>query len=156
MVIIYNCGKQILWRAQTHAPNLLAILMAMAMRRYSNEHIDQCVMLSTSIKATGRRNWLSICSVLPQRPPSYKLLIANKCISLAGNFGSHGDVPVQYRAHQHMRCAQSFNLSRWTPKLVEYLLCIAPATARVPYKLLIANKCISLSGNFDGHGNAPV
>jgi hypothetical protein len=33
-----------------------------------------------------------------------------------------------------MRCAQFFNLSHWTPQLVEYLLCIAPATARVPYK----------------------
>jgi len=33
-----------------------------------------------------------------------------------------------------MRRAQRFNLSHWTPQLVEYLLSIAPATARVPYK----------------------
>jgi hypothetical protein len=33
-----------------------------------------------------------------------------------------------------MRRAQHFNLSYCTPQSVEYLLCIAPATARVPYK----------------------
>ncbi len=64
----------------------------------------------------------------------YKLLIANKCISLAGNFDGHGDAPVQYQAHQHMRRAQRFNLSHWTPQSVKYSLRIAPATARVPYK----------------------
>ena len=71
-------------------------------------------------------------------------------------FWWHSDAPVQYQAHQHMRRAQSFNLSHWTLQLVEYLLRIALATARVPYKLLIANKCISLACNVDGHGNAPV
>ena len=35
---------------------------------------------------------------------------------------------------RHMRLAQRFNLSHWTPQLVEYSLRIAPETARVPYK----------------------
>jgi hypothetical protein len=33
-----------------------------------------------------------------------------------------------------MHLAQRFNLSHWTPQLVKYSLCIAPVTARVPYK----------------------
>ena len=64
----------------------------------------------------------------------YKLLIANKCISLAGNFDGQGNAPVQYQAHQTMNRAQGFSLSHCTTQLVEYLIRIAPATARVPYK----------------------
>ena len=78
------------------------------------------------------------------------------CTSFAGDFDGHGNAPVQYRAHWPMRCAQRFNLSHWTPQLVRYLLRISQATARIQYKLLIANECITLAGNFNGHGNAPV
>jgi hypothetical protein len=130
--------------------------MAMAVHQYGTKRIDRCVVLRALIEATEHHNRSSIHSVLPRRLPAYKLLIENKCISLAGNFDGHGNAPVRYQAHRHMRSAQRFNLSHWTPQLVEYLLRIAPATARVPYKLLIANKCISLAGNFDDHGDAPV
>ena len=65
MVIIYNYGTQILQRQQTNASHSLAILVAMAMSQYSTKRIDLCVMLSASVKATGCRNWSSICSVSP-------------------------------------------------------------------------------------------
>ena len=117
---------------------------------------DTCVVLSDSIYATGHRNWLNICSVLLWCLLGSHTNKQNKCISLAGNFDGHDNARVHYKAHQHMHRAHCFNLSHWTLKLVEYLLRISPATARVPYKLLIANKCISLAGYFDGHGNAPV
>ena len=71
MVIIDNYGMQILRQSQAHAPCLLVISMAMAMRQYGIERIDLCIVLSTSIQATGRRNRSSICSVFPQRPPGY-------------------------------------------------------------------------------------
>ena len=54
---------------KTNASHLLVILMAMAMRRYGTERINQCVVLRASTEATGRRNWLSICSILPWRLP---------------------------------------------------------------------------------------
>ena len=49
MVIIYNYAMQIVWQSQAHAPHLLAISMAMAMRQYSTEHIDTCVVLGALI-----------------------------------------------------------------------------------------------------------
>ena len=64
------------------------------------------------------------------------MTITSTCTSFAGDFNGrgHGHAPVLYQAQQPMRCSQHFNLSHWTPQLVRYLLRIAPATARVPYK----------------------
>ena len=62
------------------------------------------------------------------------MTITSTCTSFAGYFDGHCDEPVQYRVHQSVRCAQSFNWSHWTPQLVEYSLRIALATARVPFK----------------------
>ena len=44
-------------------------LMAMAICRYTTEHIYQCVVLRASIEATGHRNWSSIHSILPRQLP---------------------------------------------------------------------------------------
>ena len=52
-----------------NAFHLLAILRAIAMRRYGTKRIDQCVVLSASIEAMGRRNWLSIHPISPRKPP---------------------------------------------------------------------------------------
>ena len=49
MVIISNHGMQILQRQQTKASHSLAISVEMAMRQYSTERIDLCVVISTSI-----------------------------------------------------------------------------------------------------------
>ena len=54
---------------KTNASHLLAILMAKAMRWYSTERINWCIVLSASIESTGHRNWSSIGSVLPQQQP---------------------------------------------------------------------------------------
>ena len=87
-----------------------------------------------------RHNWSNICSVSARRPPgshtNKQKTQQNKCTSLAGHFDGHGDVPVWYQAHWPMHCAWRFNFnqSHWTPQMVKYLLCIAPATNRVPYK----------------------
>ena len=54
---------------KTNASHLLAISMAKAMRWYGTKRIDQCIVLSASIKATGHRNRSSIHSVSPLRPP---------------------------------------------------------------------------------------
>ena len=70
MVIVYNYGMQILRGQQTHAPHLLAILMAMAMRWYCTKHINQCRMLVYSIKATDSHIRASICLISPHLPPA--------------------------------------------------------------------------------------
>ena len=49
MVIIYNYGMQLLRQQQTNASPVLAILVAMAMRQYSTEHINIFVVLVASI-----------------------------------------------------------------------------------------------------------
>ena len=53
------------------------------------------------------------------------------CTSFAGDFDVHGNAPVRYWLHQPMRRGHCFNLSHWTPQLVEYLLCIALETASI-------------------------
>jgi hypothetical protein len=50
---------------------LLAILIAMQMRRYDAGHITQCQWSTSraSLEATGCRHQVSECYVLPQQPP---------------------------------------------------------------------------------------
>ena len=48
--------------AMQNIPSLLAISMAIAMRRYYTAHIAQWRRLMAFIKATKRRHWASTCS----------------------------------------------------------------------------------------------
>ena len=110
---------QILWQSQAHAPHLLAILMAMAMLQYSTIALTYELCSALQFKPLDSANsWVFALYCLATA--SNKLLIANKCISLAGHFDGHGNAPVQYQAHWPMCRAQRFNLSYWTPQLVKY------------------------------------
>jgi hypothetical protein len=55
-------GQQQTKQSQKHTPTLLAILMAMAMRRYITACIAQWRRSRTSLEATGRRHCVSIMS----------------------------------------------------------------------------------------------
>ncbi len=68
------CGWQN-WQWHQHVPPLLAVLMAMAVRRCNTKCIAQCSMSRATPEDTGRRHWATTHSVLPQRPPGQQ---ANK------------------------------------------------------------------------------
>jgi hypothetical protein len=59
-----------------------------------------------------------------------KLMMTNKCISVAGHFNSHGGAPVQYKVHCLMQHVQGYTGSHWMLPSSDYLLGIAPAAAR--------------------------
>jgi hypothetical protein len=60
--------------------------------------------------------------------------------SSAGHFDSHGGVPMQYQLYLLMQHAQGYTDSHWTPPSGGYLLCIAPAAARIPSKTTTIKK----------------
>ncbi len=75
MVLSYGyCGWQN-WQWHQHVPLLLAVLMAIAVRRCDTKRMAQCSMSRATPEATGRRHRATTCSVLPQRPPGQQ---ANK------------------------------------------------------------------------------
>ncbi len=53
-------GQQAYKQQSTNTPAKLAILMAMAMRRYVTAHIAQWRRSRASLEATGHRHWVSI------------------------------------------------------------------------------------------------
>ncbi len=55
-------GQQANKQQSTNTPKKVAVLMAMAMRRYVTTHIAQWRRSRASLKATGRRHWVSIMS----------------------------------------------------------------------------------------------
>jgi hypothetical protein len=59
---------------EENAPTLLAILMAMRIRRYGAERIAQYVWSRATLDATGRRHRASICPVSPRRTPWSSIL----------------------------------------------------------------------------------
>ncbi len=86
MVLGHNYSKQKRWWQGTNAPHPPAILMATAVRRSNTDGIAQCSMSTATPEATGRRHWLTTCSVLPQRPPgqqAYKQQSTNTPVKLA-------------------------------------------------------------------------
>ncbi len=75
MVLSYGyCGWQN-WQWHQHVPPPLAVTMAMAVCRCNTKHIAQCSRSRATLEATGRRHWVTTCSILPQRPPGQQ---ANK------------------------------------------------------------------------------
>ena len=52
-----------------YAADLLAILMAMRIRRYDAKRIAQYGRPRATLDAIGRRHWVSIRPVSPQRKP---------------------------------------------------------------------------------------
>jgi hypothetical protein len=55
-------GQQANKQQSTNTPTKLAVLMAMAMRRYITAHIAQWWRSRASLEATGRHHWASIMS----------------------------------------------------------------------------------------------
>ncbi len=55
-------GQQANKQQSTNTPKKVAVLMAMAMRRYVAAHIAQWRRSRASLEATGRRHWVSIMS----------------------------------------------------------------------------------------------
>ncbi len=62
---------------QTNAPTLLAILLAMRIRRYNVERITHNIRSRATIDAIRRRKWASICPVSPRRM-SWSSILAQK------------------------------------------------------------------------------
>jgi hypothetical protein len=85
-----------------------------------------------------------------------ELTMTNKCTSSASRFDSHGGAQERYRRHRPMRHVQGYSGSHWMPASGDYLLCIAPAAARVTGKQTTINKYTYKAGCFDGHGDALV
>jgi hypothetical protein len=79
-----------------------------------------------------------------------------KCTLSAIRFDSHGNLPVQYKAHHPIQHVQGYSGSYWMPPLGDYSLRIAPAAARATGKQTTINKYTKRNGHFDGHGGAPV
>jgi hypothetical protein len=69
MVFSYGYCQWQNWRLHQHVPQLLAVLMAMAVRLCNTKHIAQCSMSRATLEATGRQHRATNCSVLPQQPP---------------------------------------------------------------------------------------
>ena len=80
----------------------------------------------------------------------------NECTSSAGRFDGHGSAPEQYRRHRPMRHVQGYSRSHWMPAPGDYLLRIAPASARATVKQTTINKYTNKAGRFDGHRDAAV
>ncbi len=59
---------------EINAADLLAISMAMRIRRYGAERIAQYSRSRATLDATGRRHWASIHPVSPQRTPWSSIL----------------------------------------------------------------------------------
>jgi hypothetical protein len=57
-----------------NAGKLLAILIAMRMRRYDAGHITQWSTSVASLEATGCRHWASACAILPRQQPRSSIL----------------------------------------------------------------------------------
>ncbi len=68
MLFSYGFAGQIINNRKI-AFDLLAILMAIRIRRYGSERITQYGRSRATLDATGRRHRASICPVLPQRTP---------------------------------------------------------------------------------------
>jgi hypothetical protein len=69
MIFGYGYCRWQNWRWHQHVPPLLAILMAMAVRRCNRKRIAQCSMSRATPEATGRHHWATTRSVPPQRLP---------------------------------------------------------------------------------------
>ncbi len=63
-----------------------------------------------------------------------KVVETHKCTSVAGHFDGHADALKQYTQHCPLEKIQDHTRCPWMPPLVAYLLCIAPAAARVTGK----------------------
>jgi hypothetical protein len=85
-----------------------------------------------------------------------KLMMTNKCTSVAGHFGSHGGAPVQYKALCSMQHVQGYTKSHWMLPSGNYLLRIAPASARATANKTTTKQYTYFADRFDGHGNALV
>jgi hypothetical protein len=83
-------------------------------------------------------------------------MATNKCTSVAGHFDGHMDALKQYTQHHPMQHVQGYTRSHWTPPAGNYLLCIAPAAARVTANETTMKTYTNFAGSFDGHGDVPV
>jgi hypothetical protein len=74
MLFSHGYARQII-NNRKNAADLLAISMAMWIRRYGAERIAQYGRSRATLDATGRCHWVSIRPVLPQRTP-WSLILA--------------------------------------------------------------------------------
>jgi hypothetical protein len=86
MVLGYDYSKQKRRWRRTNAPHPPAVSMATAVRRSNTDGIARCGMSTATPEATGRRHWVTTCSLLPQRLPgqqAYKQQSTNTPAKLA-------------------------------------------------------------------------
>ncbi len=115
------CQWQNRWWHQ-NVPPLLAISMAMAVRRSNTDSIGQCSMSRAILEATGRCYWATTHSVSPQRPPGQQQTKGwrKNEPTLLAIFDGHGGAPVQYRAHCPIEEVHGFGRSHWMPPSGKY------------------------------------
>jgi hypothetical protein len=70
---------------RTKAPTLLAILMAMRIRRHNAKHITQYRRTRATLDATGSRDQASICPVSSRRTPWSSILALKIQLCRCGN-----------------------------------------------------------------------
>ena len=108
---IQTCKKH----NKKNASNSLAVSMAKAMRRYSTEDINQCVVLSASIEATVHRNRSNIRSILPRQPPRSHTSNQNNTIKQQNK---HQDLPYDGTSQKRqMNCLLYFPRPNFPPKI---------------------------------------
>ena len=73
MLFSYGYARKII-NNRKNAAALLAISMAMWIRRYGSERIAQCGRSRATLDATGRCHWVIIHPILPQRTPWSSML----------------------------------------------------------------------------------
>jgi hypothetical protein len=73
MLFRYGYLRQII-NNRKNAADSLAISIAMQIRRYSAERITQYGRSRATLDATGRRHWVSIRPISPQRTPWSSIL----------------------------------------------------------------------------------
>jgi hypothetical protein len=85
-----------------------------------------------------------------------KTTTRNKCTSFAGLFDGHADAWMQCCLYPLMQLVQSYTGSLWTPQLGNFLLPIAPATARATGNTTTIKKCTHFAGYFDGYDSVQL
>ena len=82
--MLFSCGyAQQIINKQKNAADLLAISMAMRIRRYGAERIAHCGRSRATLDATGCHHQASIRPVLPQRMPWSSIFgIKNQVVAL--------------------------------------------------------------------------
>jgi hypothetical protein len=109
---------------KTNAPPLLAISMALRMRRGNAECISQWRRIRALVEASGYSplGKYPLCIALAAARVTYKTTTIKKHTYFASHSDGHGNAPVSYCVHRSIEKVQRFDGSHWTPPSGKYSL----------------------------------